>query len=66
MQRTPFWPTCTVLILQGALERGKCRLSAHLSVGLSELDEFSEILFQLDLRGRVNVRGIQKFIQDSG
>jgi hypothetical protein len=32
----------------------------------SLLDKLSENLFQLDLRGRVNVRGIQKFIQNSG
>ena len=30
------------------------------------LDKLSDNLFQLDLRGRVNVRGIQKFIQNSG
>ena len=30
------------------------------------LDKLSENLFQLDLRGGVNVRGIQKLIQNSG
>ena len=32
-----FWPTITVLILQGAMEQGKCRLSAHWWRGLKEL-----------------------------
>ena len=52
--------------LDNAHEMTTIQASASSSRDATLLDKLSENLFQLDLRGRVNVRGVQKFIQNSG